>query len=146
MRNLFGREGGQYGITKNRATRTWYAWCLTDINQWSPCLRIDANVLASAKKHLLRSQLDRRLDTGDTKHVAYMSVFVVSLRKDAVDWINITNEVTGTMDQLSVDTDFMYNFNLNGGDISEIQSTRVKMYYTHTVSSDHTIPSWSGRR
>ena len=44
---------GQYGITKTMANGVWYAWGLTDINQWSLCLRIDANVLASAKTHLL---------------------------------------------------------------------------------------------
>ena len=44
----------------------WHAWGLTDINQWSPCLRIDANVSASAKTHLLRSTLNCRVDIGQS--------------------------------------------------------------------------------
>ena len=67
---------GQYGITEDMGSRVWYAWGLTDIKQWSPCLRIDANVLASAKTHLLRSQLNCRVDIGDTTQVAYMNFFL----------------------------------------------------------------------
>ena len=45
-----------------------------------------------------------------------MNIFIVSLRKDAEDGINITNEVTGTMDQLSVDADVKDNLNLNSAE------------------------------
>ena len=85
---------GQYGITKIMGTRTWYAWGLTDIDQWSPCLRIDQNVIASAKTHILRAQLNCRVDICDTTQVSYINVFRVSFRKEATNAINITNEVS----------------------------------------------------
>ena len=104
--------------SKSVRTRSWYAWGLTNIEQWSPCLRIDQNVIAGAKTHLLRAQLNCRVDFGDTTQVAYINVFLVSLRKEATNAINIINEVTGAMDPLSVGTDYVENFNLNGADIT----------------------------
>ena len=60
-----------------------------------------------------------------------MNVFIVSLRKDAVDGINITNEVTGTMDQLSADTDFLDNFHLNGA-VFALNSDKLKIHASNT--------------
>ena len=50
-----------------------------------------------------------------------------------MDGINITNEVTGTMDQLSVDTDTTEKPNSKGADITlnsaTFESTRIKIHY-----------------
>ena len=73
------------------------------------------------------------MDIGDTTQVACVNVFIVSSRKDAVDGINITNEVTGTMDQLSVDTDFMENLNLNGADIT-LNSAKFKVHASKYIT------------
>ena len=121
-------------------TRTWFAWGSTDINQWSPCLRIDQNVIASAKTHILRAQLNCRVDIGDTAQVSYINVFLVSLRKEATNAINITNEVTGTMDQLSVDTDYIENFNLNGADIT-LNSAKYKVHASKYITLTPQAPT-----
>ena len=117
--------GGQYGISRVLVSRDWYVWDLTDINQWSPCLQIDQNVIAAAKTHVSRSKLNCRVDIDDTTQVSYINVFLVSLRKDATNVLEIFNEVTGAMTPLSVDTDHI--FNLNGADII-LNSAKFKMH------------------
>ena len=81
---------GQCGITKVMGTRTWYAWCLTDINQWSPCLRIDQNVIASEKTHILRAQLNCRVVCWRySANFHHVNVFIVSLRKEVTNTATI---------------------------------------------------------
>ena len=59
--------------------------------------------------------------------MAYLNIFVVSLLKDVVDGINITSEVTGTMDQFSADTDYTENFDLHGA-VIKINSAKFKVH------------------
>ena len=67
-----------------------------------------------------------------------------------MDGINITNEVTGTMDQLSVDRDTTENPNSKGADIT-LNSAKFKVHaskyikYINSASSDDTISRRTGR-
>ena len=49
---------------------------------------IDQNVIVSAKTHILRAQLNCRVDIGDTTQVSYIDVFIVSLRKEVQAWVS----------------------------------------------------------
>ena len=71
--------------------------------------------------------LNCQVDIGDTTQVANINVFLVSLRKEATNAMNITNEVTGAMDPLSVDTDYVENFKLNVADMT-LNSAKFKVH------------------
>ena len=82
--------GADTGISRPLATGTWYAYELTNMARWLPCLRQSDQTNLASKIYAARMQMNLRLDIGDVNQRTCLNVFLVSPRKSSVDAINVT--------------------------------------------------------
>ena len=106
-----------FGIGTSLGQGTWSGWALADFAQWSPCLRSDRNALESAKTCCLCTVLNCRVDVGDVSQVAYLNVFLVTPRRNAVVAIQTQDTPLGFTTALVVYTDNTENANNQGAGI-----------------------------
>lgn len=111
-------RGASFSLTDG----TWFGISLTDYSFWQPTLRIDQNVVDSSRTYALRAQINCRADIGSVTQVAYLNVFLVSPRSDAVDPIGLNPPPPNNMIQLQQNIDFIQatanpgvNVRLNSG-------------------------------
>lgn len=121
------------GMFASLNTSQWYGWRLTNLVQWQPVLRQDANVIESSSTYAIRAQLNCRINIGDVTQLSYLNVFLVTPRQDSAADLVINNDVGG-MVQLQVNNDYILhtsnedaNVRLNSGKFKVLASKYVTL-------------------
>lgn len=128
------------GIVQAMSTGTWYAWPLTDFSRWGPVLRTDSNVMESSKTYCVRCQLNVRCNIGDVSQLAYVNVFVVTPRKDAIDSITLQPPTIGQMQQLVQGTQFIES-NQNEGANVRLNTSQFKVHAAKYITLTPNAPT-----
>lgn len=130
------------GIVTDLESGTWQGYALTDFVQWKPVLRQDQNAQESSKTFCLRMQLNCRVDIGDVAQIAYINLFVVSLRRDATDVIVLNPPPIGTMSQLTLNQDYIEGSSNQGVNV-RLNPARFKVHaakYITLLPNTPTVP------
>ncbi len=128
------------GIVTELEGGIWQGFALTDFSKWRPVLRQDINVQSSSKTFCLRSQLNCRVDIGDVLQIAYINLFLVSLRRDATDVVVLTPPPVGSMSQLDLNQDYIEG-SLNQGVNIRLNPARYKVHASKYITLLPNMPT-----
>ncbi len=128
------------GISQNLTSGQWFGYGLTNFERWIPCLRRDTNVAESSKTFCIRSTLNLRVNVGDVSQLAYINVFLVSPRRDAVDAVALSPPPIGAMTQLVLDNDYIENSQNQGANV-RLNPAKFKVHAAKYITLTPNAPS-----
>lgn len=134
------------GIVTDLQGGHWQGYALTDFTQWKPVLRQDTNAQESSKTFCMRMQMNCRVDIGDVLQIAYINLFVVSLRRDATDVVILTPPPIGAISQLTLNDDFVEGSSNQGVNV-RLNPARFKVHackYITLLPNTPTTPITAG--
>lgn len=129
----------QRGISQSLTQAKWYGWKLTDFDNWNACMRRDQNVAEASRTYCLRMQINCRLDVGDVSQLAYINLFIVTLRKDAVNSMDVSGAM-GNMTDLSLNDQFVEP-SMNQGTNVRLNPAIFKVHAAKYVTLTPNAPS-----